>query len=342
MGVARRPARSRGATLSSPDIASALRGFLTSEYGGDIVDAEPPRAIDTGFSTLIHFVHFEGAALPAPWRRPLVVRVHQSVREAPIARREAAIQEWCVAHEYPAPAVLAVFGPGELLDLPVQVMQRGPDSTLLDAVKHAPWRAPALVDRLASLHLRLHALPTHDWPETDGEGLVQRRLSLVRRFLATHDDAELSAALARVEPLLPELEAGPIVACHGDFHPLNVLVDGDTSMVIDWTDAALGDRHGDVARTSLLFYFGAALATSNRAAKAALGGAQGWLSKRYLRTYRRSAPIDPERIKRWEAVHLLHGWAQILEAHDRGGELAARVPLDLLPWIRTRFEAALT
>ena len=133
-----------------------------------------------------------------------------------------------------------------------------------------------------------------------------------------------------------------MVACHGDFHPLNVLVDGDTSMVIDWTDAALGDRHGDVARTSLLFYFGAALATSNRAAKAALGGAQGWLSKRYLRTYRRSAPIDPDRLRRWEAVHLLHGWAQILEAHDRGGELAGRVPLELITWIEKRFESALT
>ncbi len=118
-------------------------------------------------------------------------------------RREAAIQEWCVTHEYPAPEVLAVFGPGELLDLPVQVMQRGPDSTLLDAVKRAPWRAPALVDRLASLHLRLHGLPTADWPEPDGEGLAERRLRLVRRFLATHDDAPLSAALAAGRTVAP-------------------------------------------------------------------------------------------------------------------------------------------
>ena len=243
-------------------------------------------------------------------------------------------------HDYPAPAVLAVFGPGELLDLPVQVMQRGPDSTLLDAVKHAPWRAPRW--STGSPHCTSVCMPCRlttgprptarvwcsggcgscagSWRHTTTRGCPRR---------------------SRVEPLLPELEAGPIVACHGDFHPLNVLVDGDTSMVIDWTDAALGDRHGDVARTSLLFYFGAALATSNRAAKAALGGAQGWLSKRYLRAYRRSAPIDPDRVRRWEAVHLLHGWAQILEAHDRGGELADRVPLELVAWIENRFESAM-
>jgi hypothetical protein len=121
-----------------------------------------------------------------------------------------------------------------------------------------------------------------------------------------------------------------------------VLVDGDTAMVIDWTDAALGDRHGDVARTNLLLHFGAALATSSRAAKIALGTAQGWLATRYLHTYKQSVPIDAERLRRWEAVHLLHGWAQIAEVHQRGGAQADRVPIELLAWIRKRFESAMT
>jgi aminoglycoside phosphotransferase (APT) family kinase protein len=270
-----------------------------------------------------------------------VARTHKTVEEAAVARREAAIQEWCVDQAYPAPRVIAVFDPGELGDLPVQVMQRGPDATLLDAVKRAPWRAPKLVDRLAALQVQLHALPVDRWPEPDGDGLAARRLRLVRRWLAAHDDADLRAALTRVEPLLPELDASPRVACHGDFHPLNVLVDGDESMVVDWTDAALGDRHGDVARTHLLFHFGAALATSNRAAKALMGASQGWLSKRFLTAYQRAVPLDAERLRKWEAVHLLHGWAQVVEAHDAGGQLAERVPLELLTWIRQRFEAAL-
>jgi len=52
-------------------------------------------------------------------------------------------------------------------------------------------------------------------------------------------------------------------------------------------------------------------------------------------------PLDAERLRKWEAVHLLHGWAQVVEAHDAGGQLAERVPLELLTWIRQRFEAAL-
>ena len=114
-------------------------------------------------------------------------------------------------------------------------------------------------------------------------------------------------------------------------------------MVIDWTDAALGDRHGDVARTHLLFHFGAALATSNRAAKALVGASQGWLSKRFLNAYQRVVPLDAERLRKWEAVHLLHGWAQVVEAHDAGGQLADRVPFELYPpWIRERFELGAT
>jgi aminoglycoside phosphotransferase (APT) family kinase protein len=323
------------------ETAAALRTWLEREYGGTVLDAEAPRTIGTGFSTLIDYVWFVGRDLPPEWTGPLVARTHKTVEEAAVARREAAIQDWCVERAYPAPRVIAVFDPGELGDLPVQVMQRGPHATLFDAVKRAPWRAPRLVDRLAALQVRLHALPIEGWPEPDGEGLAERRLRLVRRWLAAHEDADLRAALTRVEPLLPELDTGPKVACHGDFHPLNVLVDGDESMVIDWTDAALGDRHGDVARTQLLFRLAAVLATSNRAAKALVGASQGWLSKRFLNAYQRVVPLDAERLRKWEAVHLLHGWAQIVEAHDAGGELADRVPIELIPWIRERFESAL-
>ena len=199
-----------------------------------------------------------------------------------------------------------------------------------------------MVDRLAALQRRLHALPrrrvARGRSTPPGGTPLGSRASGSSRPRKT---PSFTNALARVESLLPSLEAGPAVPCHGDFHPLNVLVAGRTATVIDWTDAALGDRHGDVARTACSSTSGLPAPRRTEPRRPRLGGPQGWPSKRYLRTYRRSAPIDPVRIRRWEAVHLLHGWAQILEAHDRGGELADRVPLDLSTWVRTRFEAAL-
>jgi aminoglycoside phosphotransferase (APT) family kinase protein len=325
---------------SSTDVALVLSAWLADQFGGAVESIETPRAIGTGFTTLIHFVRFCGDRLPVSWCAPLVVRIHPTRSEAHVAQREAAIQEWCCAQGYPAPKVLALFAPGELLDLPVQVMERGPSATLLDAVKRAPWRAGRLVDHLSTLQLRLHSLPIDDWPE-HGDRLAARRLRLVRGWLSAHDDPDLTAALARVEPLLPDLDAAPPVACHGDFHPLNMLVDGKTWMVIDWTDAALGDRHGDVARTYLLFQLGGALVATRPVTRAGLKAGHRWLGDRYRDRYARAVHLDPQRLRDWEAVHLVHAWAQITQAHAEARPGAARIPIELLGWVRDRFERAI-
>jgi aminoglycoside phosphotransferase (APT) family kinase protein len=322
-----------------PDVADTLRAWLEQKYGTRVVDAVAPSAIGTGFSTLIHFVQFAGAGLPDEWRAPLVVRIHQSADQASVARREAAIQSWCHDRDFPVPRVLVVFEPDELLPLPVQVMARAPGTTMLEAIMKAPWRTARLLERLADLQLRLHAIPINGWPEAKEAGLAARRLALVRRSLERHDDAELRDALVRAERLLPELYAAERVPCHGDFHPLNVMVAGEEMTVIDWTDAGLGDRHGDVARTYLLFHV-AAIAATTRVEKTVLKASHGWLARRYRRAYELVHPLDPQRLRHWEALHLLHGWAQVVDAHREGSSAADRVPIELVTWLRAQFEQA--
>jgi len=41
--------------------------------------------------------------------------------------------------------------------------------------------------------------------------------------------------------------------CHGDFHPLNVLYDGNKHWIIDWVDAVAGNPLADACRTYLIF-----------------------------------------------------------------------------------------
>jgi aminoglycoside phosphotransferase (APT) family kinase protein len=40
--------------------------------------------------------------------------------------------------------------------------------------------------------------------------------------------------------------------CHGDFHPFNIIQDGETYSIIDWPDAASGAPAADVARTYMI------------------------------------------------------------------------------------------
>src|SRR5439155_16994560 len=135
------------------------------------------------------------------------------------------IQNWCVESKLPAPRVLAVIPPGEVLDLPMQVMERAPGRTALDEFAAAPWRAPGLINRLAGLQARLHTAPVDGFPASDvDESFLDRRLALVRLVARSIDVPEINRGLEAVEELRPLLTNAPAVVCHGDFHPMNVIV----------------------------------------------------------------------------------------------------------------------
>jgi aminoglycoside phosphotransferase (APT) family kinase protein len=186
----------------------------------------------------------------------------------PSLQQESRILSWVAAQGYPAPAMLELIPPGELFDSPVQVMRRLPGTTMAQAMTSAPWQVTRWARRLAAAHAALHRLPVPDWPDR-GRSLAEQRLGLTRRMVARDPDSGLAKALERIEPILPRLDVGSPTVCHGDFHPANLLVEAGTVeagtvAAIDWTDAGIGDRHGDIARTAWLFSFAAVVARSGR------------------------------------------------------------------------------
>ena len=327
-------------------IAERLRGWAATRFAGEVHVAGTPTSVVAGFDSYIHLVQLAGDALPPAWRASLVVRLLPTVDRVAQSQREANVQGWCADHGYPAPQVLAVLAPDDLFGLPAQVMERAPGSTALDALKARPWRAGALLDQMAALQLRLHAMDATGWPgPADPTVLAQQRLSLPRRVAADPARTDVAAALRRAEDLLPVATSGPAVICHGDFHPLNVMVDGASCAVIDWTDAGLGPREADVARTLLLFHV-AAIAAGSSVERIALRAIGPWLARRYGRTYEEGAALDPDRMRAWEGLHALHGWSQVVTLHAGGFEDASssdagRVPPGLIDYLRGRFEAAL-
>jgi aminoglycoside phosphotransferase (APT) family kinase protein len=328
------------------DVAAALRGWAAQRFGDPVRVVGAPSAIGAGFDSFIHLVELAGDGLPTAWHQPLVVRLLPSVDRVEQAHREAAVQGWCAERGFPAPSVLAVLAPDELFGLPAQVMERAPGTTMLAALSARPWRAFALVRQLAGTQLALHALPLDGWPcSTDPEELVDKRLALPRRVASQLADPDLTAAVERATALTAAAAAGPVVVCHGDFHPLNVMVDGDRASVIDWTDAGLGPREADVSRTRLLFYI-AAIAANSPLERTALRVAGPRLAGRYLRAYEAGVPLDRRRLTTWEALHALHGWAQVRMLHAGGfeGESSSeqgRVPVEVGDFLRARFEAAI-
>ena len=99
-------------------IAEALRGRAAARFDGEVEVVGSPSSVGAGFDSYIHLLQLGGAGLPGPWRQPLVVRVLPTADRADSARREADVQGWCADRAFPAPRVLEILDPGDLLDLP--------------------------------------------------------------------------------------------------------------------------------------------------------------------------------------------------------------------------------
>jgi aminoglycoside phosphotransferase (APT) family kinase protein len=275
-------------------------------FGGPVDDAEPPSSALDGFDAAIHFVRFRGPALPSEWTQPLVARVARDATRLPICERAVRVQEWCAAHGYPTARMVALLRPDEALARPVQIMTRAPGVTMRVAITRAPLARPATRRPARRAAAELHALPTEAW--VDDATLLDNRLALVRSMVAQEDHPILSRGVRAVEALAPQLEVAHPVVCHGDYHPLNVLVAGDRFNVLDRDGAGLGDRHGDVSRSALLFEVATAFVTGPT--RAVAGAFSRSLRRRYLAAYERRAPLDRARLALWEPVHLFQLWAQ--------------------------------
>jgi Ser/Thr protein kinase RdoA (MazF antagonist) len=120
------------------------------------------------------------------------------------------------------------------------VFERCDGPTLYDAIVARTRPAEELAGLLFDLQARIHACPS-----VEATPIAQR---LERRIAQAPgvSDAARRAALALVGRAVPEERF-----CHGDFHPLNVILAVGGARIIDWQDAGRGDPAADVVRTLL-------------------------------------------------------------------------------------------
>jgi aminoglycoside phosphotransferase (APT) family kinase protein len=187
-------------------------------------------------------------------------------------------------------------------------MQRLPGRVMLDAF-FSPriLRMPAL---LARLHVQLHSLDVQRFRSS----LEAARCPLDRLAVAADlDNMHARIAGARLTGLengmrwiVAQRPAEPAAAviCHGDFHPLNVLLQGDrVSGVLDWAWAKIADPAWDVGATVALISQGpvhlpALLQGAARAVRR-------MLVDRYLRAYAAARPLDLAAARYYEAMRCM-------------------------------------
>ena len=306
-------------------ISEPLARILTDRLGTPIALKAEPSPISGGFWAAIYRFEIEPAAgnstaIPREWTGRLVLRVMPN-RER--AMHETIVQRAVADGGFPTPPVLhdgyeealggafmimpfatgrppmAGLGPGSLLSIP-RLLRRLPV-------------------QLAEVALQLHMIDPQPIATAlreagvggTGDG-ADSRLNMIKAAAET-SGAGFDRLLVWFDHRRPH--DPPLVMCHGDLHPFNLLIDdaGNTT-VLDWTNGELMPREFDVGFAAGLLR--CAPIKVPAAFAPILRRLTAWLARRFVETYERSSTLNAERRAWFEALQHARCLAEVATARS--------------------------
>lgn len=329
-------------TAFDPDdtvsIGAALERSLSARFGACSI-VEGADRYRGGIDTYVYAIRLNGDLSPE-WLAPLVLRVYPTPDQKTKAQREADAQTFAADHGISAPRPLLVEPGWQPYGLPFMIMERAPGSQLVDRFKN-PLRISGAIKAMVDLHVKLHTIPTDACPLPYDGPLVDRWLTPSKENVARFRPPGLDGPLKWLEENAALVRDEEPVLVHNDFHPLNLLADGDNLTLLDWPDATLGDRHCDVARTLALFWLASPLEKS-LLGRTVLGMLRRYIVPAYEREYRKHLPLDDARLRYWQAVHAFTAWVQLAVIKQEGETaIGARagvledIPAAIVPALKT-------
>jgi aminoglycoside phosphotransferase (APT) family kinase protein len=292
----------------------------------------PPERVTAATSTSVWFVQLAGE-IPDPWRGPKVLRIFRP-DEGDVMNREVALGAHLLAHSYP---IARTRWHGLLASThPALLQERLAGRPAIELL--ATTKLRGVVRGLGSLQADLHAIDPGHVPllRLDGRGYLEHDLARRRAAIVAEDPTGTWEWLLDTADRYSSVENDAPVLCHGDFHPLNALVDSDGHIgIVDWTDACVCDRHHDVGRSIAIFWF-ASLIAESALERVGLRLLRDWLGRTHRAAYesRWGSGLNDERLAWWQVVHLFRGWLQLGElaegtVQDQQSTTTERLPSDL-------------
>ncbi|MCZ6678380.1 MAG: phosphotransferase, partial [Candidatus Poribacteria bacterium] len=231
--------------------------------------------------------HFKLKGVQPELAKPLVLRLFRRYRNPDQAIRESVVQNALTAQGYPAPSVLFTGTDKAHLGGVFLIMNFLPGENMLAA---AGQDMPSM---LGKAHAALHNISSAPLLNALGaQGFEERHFRLSGRLRSLSTKSKSLPWLEEgvqwlIENRPPEPEH--LAICHGDFHPLNILVkDEKVTAVLDWPGFLIGDPIMDVAVTTVLCTIAARH----------LLPTQNWdeIREKYLEAYRSERSLDMEHL----------------------------------------------
>jgi aminoglycoside phosphotransferase (APT) family kinase protein len=305
-------------------LTDALLGFLRrSLSSSDVRFAEPPVALTGGFDTTI--LAFRLANAPDAYSAPSVLRLMPAPTDGPRVARENAAHTALAAAGFAAPRILLHSFDDRDLGAPFLIMDRLAGQNLWENAFGPQGKRSRIFNFtrvLAKTHADLHGLDPQTFVEAlAAAGLNPEDFTLageVRRLQERIERAALRALGAGAAWLCANVPPAPATAaiCHGDFHPLNIVMDGDgLSGVVDWSQAIVAEPAYDVACTTVLLRFGPADATGM--VRMIFERVRSLPIRRYLSFYASHRQLDKTHFAYYECVRTLSALTYASEASAR-------------------------
>ena len=236
--------------LDSPQLSEKLIAYLGNELENPgLAYAENLKQLQGGYETTIYRFQLKGVG--DSYSQPLVLRLYPKSYGTQNATWESTIQNMLVNAGYPAPKAHFVCTDMSILGGAFFIMDYIPGQLLMSAP------LDTVLETLGKTHAELHKIdPTNLFDSFQEAGVSDYVYGLDSRFNNLRERAKKQPWIqAGVQWLLDHRPPEPdqVSVCHGDFHPLNILVENErVTGILDWSGFVVADPAFDVANTLVL------------------------------------------------------------------------------------------
>lgn len=329
--------------MGDDEIAARLLGYLAERWDLNDPDySEQLQPVSGGFDTAIFGFELNDAP-PAAYGH-LILRLGREGSYPPRFALEAMTQNALADMGYPVPRVLVLETDTAPLGGPFLVMRRlygrplgqglaafAVGASIADRLKNLA-RLPATFSAInrtwVEMQVRLHQLPVEGLLRAAASAGIDERMLTFDGQLARLATLVESGGLTALMPAVSWLQAnrpddrGSPSICHGDFHPLNIMADGDTvTGVIDWANVVIAAPEMDVA--SAVANIATLPIKAPPAMQLPLRFLIATLLRRYVAAYRALRPLDETRFRYYQVframVQLRPAASAVLAGRTGGG-----------------------